>query len=79
MFTMKCTLLMYVSMIFRRVYILVDVRRGLRDQDLDMMITLNTAAIPYQVPLDRDVISLLLVGYNVHYHILTLRPIASTC
>jgi GTP-binding protein EngB required for normal cell division len=33
----------------RRVFILVDVRRGIQDNDLEMMITLNDAYIPYQV------------------------------
>ena len=40
----------YVVLVFdRRVYILVDARRGIQDSDVDMMFALNEAFIPYQV------------------------------
>ena len=39
---------------YRRVFILVDVRRGIKQGDLDMMTTLNDAFIPYQVNLEES-------------------------
>lgn len=38
-----------ISAISRRVYVLVDSRRGVLDVDEDMMSMLNNAGLPYQV------------------------------